>query len=285
MIETRKIFILIIIILLTLIHLFNWIKKQCKNNNKFIIDYEFMKQIKPDKPDIYCLMVTGKDDNRYKFAKIAIKNFNMQTYKNKYLVIINHGKHKLNVNQKNVIEQYVDKTDKTLGDLRNVSLSFVPKDAIWTTWDDDDWRHEVYLEKLYENLTKNSAKMLMIKNRMDCNLTTKYIWESTMKSGLIWFFGFKNDIFKFESLDTLEDNIIKTQIEQNNVKTIIYDNDPRLYIRFVHTNNTSPYVSIVKYDVLNYAPDSDYKENYTTDERKDYVRKIIEEHYADLTLE
>ncbi|MCZ6913924.1 MAG: hypothetical protein O7C59_05330 [Rickettsia endosymbiont of Ixodes persulcatus] len=44
---------------------------------------------------IYCLMITGKDDYRYEFAKISIINFLMQTYDNKYLVIINHGQVKL----------------------------------------------------------------------------------------------------------------------------------------------------------------------------------------------
>ena len=34
-------------------------------------------------------MVTGYNDDRYKFAKISIDNFNMQSYPNKKLIILN----------------------------------------------------------------------------------------------------------------------------------------------------------------------------------------------------
>ena len=69
-----------------------------------------------------------------------------------------------------IIKEYmVSKNNKTLGDLRNISLSHVPNGVIWTTWDDDDWRHETYLSVLYNELIRlnNAQKMkLPLKNEI-----------------------------------------------------------------------------------------------------------------------
>ena len=50
----------------------------------------------------------------------------------------------------------------TLGDLRNISLSYVPNNEIWTTWDDDDWRSSNYLSILCKMMTNNGAKFIII---------------------------------------------------------------------------------------------------------------------------
>lgn len=234
----------------------------------------------PKNETIYCLMITGKDNERYKFAKRAILNFNIQTYQNKKLIIINHGSYKLIKNSDNIQEYMIDKTNKTLGDLRNISLSFVPSGEIWTTWDDDDWRHPEYLSLLYKELKRSGLSMLMIKNRLEYNIQNKFCWQSSMKSGFYWYFCYKNNNQKYDSLDTFEDGIIKKTLLKNKIPYHIYNNDPKLYIRYVHNNNTSLFVNPHKYKINNYPKTNDFSEFSITEENKNYLLKIINLYYG-----
>jgi hypothetical protein len=204
--------------------------------NEHMVGYE------SEKP-IYCLMVTGKDNIRYQFAKKSIMNFLIQTYKNKHLIIINHGdKQLVSMNNNLVTELMVHKANKTLGDLRNISLNHVPEKAIFTTWDDDDWRSSDYLQKLYNVLISNNAEMVMIRNRLEYNLNNNSVWKASLNSGFLTFFMFKDNRLRYSSQNTLEDQIIKTDAYKIGKRVIVYDNDPTIYVRYIHKNNTSPYV-------------------------------------------
>ena len=222
---------------------------------------------------IYCLMVTGKDENRYEFAKISIMNFIIQTYNNKHLLIVNHGTRRLVNNNNNYIKEFmVSKENKTLGDLRNISLSYVPDGEIFTTWDDDDWRSADYLQQLYDVLITNNAQLVMLKNRLEYNLNNGSAWKSSLNSGFYWFFMVKDPNLKYDSLDKNEDGIIKTKAYELHKKIIVYDNDPKIYIRYIHKNNTSPYVNK---DKANPNPSKgDYNERAVTEDERRYLSNI-----------
>mgnify|MGYP001248267730 CR=1 FL=1 len=55
-----------------------------------------------------------------------------------------------------ILEVFIDNEEIKLGTLRNIALQFVPPNAIWTTWDDDDWRHPNYISIMMKKmLNKN----------------------------------------------------------------------------------------------------------------------------------
>jgi hypothetical protein len=242
----------------------------------------FQEDDNSNKTPMYCLMITGKDDTRYKFAKVGIINFNYQSYPNKYLIIINHGHKKLLADKiDNIIEIMVDKKGKTLGDLRNLSLSYVPNGSIWTTWDDDDWRVENYLEELYDVLTKNDADVVVFKNRIDYNLNNNASWIASFDTGTMIFTMYKDPKIVYDSLDSNEDRVIKDNINTFK-KVIIHDNDPIFYVRNIHKTNTSIFVDATRNSHIQYADTSDYHEYPVTDKQKEYTNEIYNKYYKDI---
>ena len=236
---------------------------------------------------VYCLMITGKDEQRFNFAKIAIKNFLIQSYKNKYLIIINEGNEKLinkysHWEQKHILEIIINRkiNNLTLGDLRNISLQYVPPNAIWTTWDDDDWRHVDYITILYNELIKSGKKYLMYKNRIDHNFNTNFKYRVHIYTGGYIFFMFNDPNIYYDSLDTKEDMIVKKYImkQKNSNKVFIYDNDPKLYIRFIHKNNTSLFIDPSKKKLIT---NNFIKETNVSSSENIYVNKIITTYYHD----
>lgn len=224
-------------------------------------------------------MITGKN-GRESFAKTSVINFKEQSYKNKYLIIVNHGKPVLNRNNKdNIFEINVEKTK--LGTMRNIALELVPPDAIWTTWDDDDWRSKNYLSILFHQLNKDtSKKCLMYKNRLDHNLNTNFTYQVHIASGTYIFFCYKDPYLRYDDLDTKEDAKTKQQILEKGSETIIYDNDPSLYIRFVHNNNTSVYVSALKTQIRSHELNTHiYLESDANIRNISYVNFIKKKYY------
>jgi len=231
---------------------------------------------------IYCLMVTCSD-SREQFAKIAIQNFLLQTHPHKHLIIINHGKYPVSNGEENVFEKLVTKHNRTLGDLRNESLTYVEGDNnIWTPWDDDDWRSENYLQLLYENL--GTRDVLLIRNRIEVNLINKFMWKSKLASGYFWCFARKKTKLQYDSLNTLEDFVIKKNIYNGNMSLVLYENDPKLYIRTIHGKNTSIFVDENKYKITNpnVANNTDYTEYEVTNEEQMYVNNILEKYYKNV---
>jgi len=230
-------------------------------------------------PPVYCLMVTGYNEKRRAFAKLSIQNFNEQTYKNKHLIILNQSKDKLIKNQKeNILEMYIDNTNKTLGEIRNISLQFVPPNAIWTTWDDDDWRHPTYIQHMTNEIRKQNADFLMFTNRLEYNLNNRFAFKMSLKTGFMTFFSKHNSNIRYEHISTSEDEQVK-QYAIKELKTYIYDNDARLYIRLIHTDNTSVFVQSNKNKVKNTKNNKMYFENQLNKKEKSFVDNIISKYY------
>lgn len=228
---------------------------------------------------INCLMITGKDDDRYKFVNISILNFKKQTYQNKKLLILNHGNKKLNINDKNIIEININNSFITLGDMRNYALTLVPYNSLWITWDDDDWRSDNYLEILYNELYNGNYDAVFIKNRIDYNLNNLFSYECSFKNGMPIFLSKKIENINYLSLNSLEDVNLQDNLKNKKIKIKIIDNDPKLYIRTLHTNNTSLYVDNNKKDIVNYADQSNYKEYNINKTNKEYSDLIIKQYF------
>lgn len=242
---------------------------------------------------IYCLMITGKTAQRRQFAEIALTNFHMQSYPNKYLIVINEGSHSIvhnhQPNSRNtdiVMEVMVNKRENglTLGDLRNISLEMVPPNAIWTTWDDDDWRHEMYLEVLCNQLKANpSHRYLLYQNRLEYNFNTGFAWKVRIRNGIPIVFAYKDPVIRYASWNVNEDVVVKNYILSRVSKgeSIIYDNDPRLYIRFVHTDNTSVYVDSRKKTIrVPVSNISNFVESEPMPLDKKYIHNIVKKYYS-----
>jgi hypothetical protein len=229
---------------------------------------------------VYCLMVTGYKEERLSLARKSIENFKDQTYGSKHLIILNQSKERLVNNKKNpsFLEVFVDNENKTLGELRNMSLQFVPPNAIWTTWDDDDWRDPNYISQMVSIMMNKKVEFLMFQNRIEYNENNKFSFIMTMKSGFMTFFSIHNPFIEYDHVSTLEDVNVK-KYALKHMKTYIYNNDPKLYIRLIHNDNTSIYVKNKKNSIQDTKNNTVYFENELNKIEKKYVDNIISKYY------
>ena len=109
-------------------------------------------------------------------------------------------------------------------------------------------------------------------------------WGSFMRSGYVTFFMFYDPRLKYASLDTLEDLKLKDDLKLFRKKITIYNNDPKLYIRYIHNNNTSPYVVKTKKSKIQYDKNSDYQEYELNDNDKIYANNIYNQYYKSIVL-
>lgn len=235
---------------------------------------------------IYCLMVTGKNICRLDLARKSVDNFREQTYPNKYLLIINHGDTPiLTAPHLNIKEVIVDKRDKTLGYLRNLSVSYVPVGGIWTIWDDDDYRSPKYLDVLYSEMIRRGVSTVSFTFRTECNINTGFVWRAYMGSGYVTLLTRKksNDKGLYMDEDRMEDLQLKKRLLDNgHTFYVLQFNDPLMYIRMVHTNNTSLYVNkgksalrVTHSDIFKEFEVSESEQKSVLDFFIDYYRKGI----------
>lgn len=234
-------------------------------------------------PEVTCLMVTGKDSERITLARASVKNFIDQTYPFKKLIIVNHHPTRKVLADdyrqwpKDVFEFKVDKkADRlTLGDIRNISLELVAHDACWTTWDDDDWRAPNYLSTLINYMGQTGAIAVVFQNRLEYNKNTGFIWGVSKTMGFPTVMGKFDRRIQYLSKDTLEDvHIIENYKSLGKVSAL--NNDPKLYIRLVHENNTSTYVDPEKSSILHYSDTSAFQERDATESEQQFVRNVFE---------
>jgi hypothetical protein len=167
----------------------------------------------------------------------------------------------------------------TLGDMRNFSLEMVPFNGLWTVWDDDDWRHDRYLELLYKNMVEKKADAVFFMNRLDFNLNNGFTYRCKFSKGMPFLLSKKADVIRYLSKDSLEDIRLYNDLELHGMNTSVINNDPRWYIRTIHGTNTSLYVDNAKKSIVLYNDDSQYHEFDATEKERTYARKIIELYY------
>ena len=226
---------------------------------------------------IYCVMITGKE-NRWNFAQIAIKNFKQQNYAEKKLIIINENE-KLNVKDPDILEISITnrkQKNMTLGDMRNLAFEFIPEGALWTLWDDDDWRSYNYLTYLHNQL--GQYDYLFFTKRIEHNLNTNFTWVMELKSGFVIMFGRKNWDLRYGATEYNEDIPLKKDV-QAKTKYVIIENDPKIYVRMVHKTNTSVIANKHKKSIRDTKNNKSYFEYKATQDIEDYVKLVTSENY------
>ena len=227
---------------------------------------------------LYCVMITGYHKEREPFARVSVLNFFQQTYANKHLIILNQSEKALiDTEHDNVLELFVD--TMVLGKLRNIALEFIPPNAIWTTWDDDDYRHPTYLQTFANHfLIHDKVDFLMFQNRLEYNLKTKFSFKMTLKSGFMTFFSKRINNLKYDEISSMEDVVVKkTALKKYNC--VVINNDPTLYLRFTHNSNTSKYVNQNKTSVTDTRNNRDYFETELNSKERKYITKILSNYY------
>lgn len=234
-------------------------------------------------PPVYCLMVTGYTTQRDAFARKSIQNFAEQSYPNKHLIVINQSTRSLlapHAGSDNMLEVYMNNTAGrwSLGYLRNVSLQLVPPDAIWTTWDDDDYRDVHYLRIMMSEMRRAECDFLMFQNRVEYNLLNGFAFKLTLKTGLMTFFARHNPNIRYADVSTSEDKAVK-DFATKHLAVHVYDNDPMLYVRAIHDSNTSTYVNKNKSEVRDTQQNKVYFENELSSCEKNELNNIIYKYY------
>jgi len=224
---------------------------------------------------VYCIMITGKDDNRIQLAKQSVRNFLEQDYKYKKLIIINHHEKSINMESDNVFEFQVPKKGNTLGDLRNIALQLVPIDAIWTVWDDDDYRSPNYLSLLYSQMKRYNVDVVCFTNRYEYNANTNFVWEMSLLTGFVTVFAKQDLRIRYLEKDSMEDLNLIDDFKKLKKKILIYNNDPSIYIRLVHSNNTSQYVEKNKTTTNQISSNSGYLEKQVDNVTRERVITIM----------
>ena len=231
---------------------------------------------------VYGIMITGKDEQRLQWAALAVQNFADQTYPFKKLVIVNHGERRVIVqsqDENKVYEFMVDKTANklTLGELRNIALQMVPFGALWTIWDDDDYRPPSYLDALVNKRTELATDVLAICQRMEYNILLQTSWIAAKKSGFVLFIAPRDDRVTYLDLDSMEDMNILDSFANVGYKVKAWkDNSPNMYLRLVHNNNTSRYVNPSKTYLIN-GPD--YSERNVSEDEEKEINKIMSTYF------
>ena len=239
---------------------------------------------------IYCIMITNK--SRERFISSAIKNFELQTYKEKKLIVLNHSFGTTMINNKDVknIHEFVVNKDQqkfSLGKLRNIALkAFVPVGGLWTPFDDDDWHREDFLEEFQNRLEYANLDLLFLKNRLECNMNNGFIFRSKFMNGWAFFLArrieVEGKIELYDDVETLEDSHVGERYRNAGKKVGKFENDPKIYVRMIHTTNSSIFVRKEKSSIVEYGNLNNYQEFDANEEEKGHVRHVIKNYYKDV---
>lgn len=260
--------LLILMVLFTLLLIYSFLTSKQKNS-----PIETYREISKDDEIVYCVMVTH--DVREQYMLHSVQNFKEQDYTNKRLIIVSETRiqHPL-LNDPRILQVPVQRkgSNVSLGKLRNIAFELIPERALFTVWDDDDIRSTDYISTLKSNLGDND--FLMFSKRIEYNSNTNFAWIMELKPGFVLFFGRKLDMIKYDNVNVNEDvhlrHVIKTRY-----KSKVIDNDPKLYIRISHDNNTSRLVNNRKTNLKDTASNRLYFEHQISEADQEYTRMKI----------
>lgn len=242
------------------VHLYegSWWQNEYKLNDLLLFSIENIHQQKINElniPLISCLCITK---NEPKLLKISIDCFKKQIYPNKELIVLYENNNSFiddikKSYQDDNIKFFEVESDpkKTLGELRNISISLSNGEYI-SQWDDDDWYSPVRLWEQFYYMKKNNKNGSILKKWLVYDERNNLLYERE-RTDLIGWEGsllFKKSEIKsfYENLPKGEDTGFVKNIE-NQIQPIYY---PELYIYRVHYNNTWDYNKL-KIDIIDHG--------------------------------
>jgi hypothetical protein len=232
-----------------------------------------------DIPDLYGILITGKDDCRLELARNSIENFFSQDYQGKLrLVIVNHHNDSVITDENNdILEIKIEKSLNTLGDMRNIALEMIPINTLWTTWDDDDYRPSDYLSTLYNIMIKQKVNAIAFTDRYEFNISKKALWKIRLNSGFVTILARRIYGLAYLPKDSMEDVNIKSFYPD----LFVYNNtDKLMYVRLIHTNNTSLYVDSNKEKAsIDQQKNLVYQEFNLTEKEKETILHFISPYF------
>lgn len=162
----------------------------------------------------------------------------------------------------------------SLGHLRNVSLDHAKGDLM-CQWDSDDWFHPTYIEKMVERQRQRPELPLFLKRQLcySFNIDTAFVreYDHTFIHGANLY---PRSEHRYPDQGREEDTVFLC----NWPERWIYNNDPNLYLRLEHGDNTWPPEHIL----------GEYGEPWALggwhlcDEHREYLRGVLRENYGAL---
>jgi glycosyltransferase involved in cell wall biosynthesis len=172
-------------------------------------------------------------------AHLAIESFRRQTYSNRELVIVcaqqNSPLRALVADLDDPLIRYIEVSQRTLGELRNVSASEA-RGSLLCTWDDDDLYHPRRLELQAHDLGCTFAANFLSRvliwwpSRRLLGIAGKRAWENSMLVR-------RECLPTYPSLPYREDTQVVDQLLKQH--RISCSDRPELYCYVVHSGNTS----------------------------------------------
>jgi glycosyltransferase involved in cell wall biosynthesis len=235
---------------------------------------------------VKALMITGKDKAHLRLALSSVKSFLSQTYQNKELIIINDGYYtvKDHIDDDRIIEYKLPiDPNRTLGELRNISLDKVDTGEYWVQWDDDDWHREDFIEWFMTKMVAEGIDVAAMNSQVrHCfEYNNSYVhWFRNGKTPIAGTLVSKKLPFQYPTTRKGEDSVFVLEImaSKYNFKIVDTSKEPELYLRFIHGNNTWNNLS---HFYGNRLPEPNvFVGEQQWPKSKEYLNKIIKEHYS-----
>lgn len=191
---------------------------------------------------VSCAMVTGHQQERRVFTRMALEAFNRQTYPHRELVVLNQSGERWMPNRPDIREILTE--PGVLGQKRNEILRYCHGELV-VQWDDDDWHGFRRIAKHWETYkTTGKASLLTIHAMHEVDTgETKVVsgakWKSRGMPGTLAHPRHLDPVYPKVSLH--EDSAVAARLsEMGNLVPIA--NHPTDYVRFVHGGNSHPRV-------------------------------------------
>lgn len=191
---------------------------------------------------VYATMITGKSLHRAGWAMLALENFRLQTYRNRYLVVVNDGDFDLDLDAARLPPDRVisirPSQRHSLGELRNIALDAIPNGALWVFWDDDDWRHPRLMTAQHRVLTELGVAGCFMASQVKYAFGIDAAFEHGNPGGFAGTLMAYNDpAQRFPDLARGEDSVFADALKRTK-RWYLWRNPPHYYFRFIHGANT-----------------------------------------------
>ena len=189
---------------------------------------------------VFALLVTGKDAAREPMARGAVVSFLNQDYGNRFLVVVDDGERPLDLSAVPAERRLLIRPPgrRPLGELRNLGLDAIPADALWTYWDDDDWRHPAQMTAQRRVLDTLGVPACLLTRQVKYSLPHDVAYVDRHPGGFAGtLMSRKHPTLRFPPWAAAEDSAYLDALKQD-WSWYPWDNPPHLMLRFFHGANT-----------------------------------------------